>query len=571
MEDSAAEILVLLVIYYLFERCIKALFIRQAKPFFDYLYFSHKLPVFTGIAMGALITVITTPACFRAAFTQGDDFDAKVCFVGRGVLWVSELNRLDLYELYVVHHLGGLLALCSTVTLRWPYRPVLVLFASLVSEIPGDFVWMLSAYRDYREGTGQKADSDSGTPLSKTIHQALVVFNLLQYVLLRFPAMIYSFYIVWIGEGTQRMSQMELNAAFTMMVAHAAFCIAYVIRQLRTIRRNVTRTTPPQNSLTSSPPIISFQSEHQPYHITFNALGSQWYLTVYGLFMGLSLSSLALCVSALCPTSESNSLIKVISCSVLGARIFSLIFEDGLKQFVYAPISTCLRPGFWLHGGIAGAAVSSSYLYHIGAIPSIDAFCGALAVGLPLYEFFSRIGCHCYGCCYGRPLTQEMKNDGKFLFVGPAIYSHPFMSALARAHPSWVGVPLLPIQLVSAVLFLVLFLFIAIPLVTLVQIPLASAGCIVLFGHSTIRLWTEKYRADYRGKQGVMSLSTTGVMAVLQPLASVLGIMWMNSTKGLEQASGVHLDGLHWPSILFSLGLGVLVYGGHRGKIGQWI
>ncbi|KAK7061075.1 hypothetical protein VNI00_000810 [Paramarasmius palmivorus] len=569
MEDTIIYVLASLVVYYLVERCIKVVLIRNSRPFFEYLYSSHKLSVFTGITMGALITATTTPACFRAAFTQsppGSDFDATVCLAGRGVLWASELNRLDLYELYVVHHLGGLLALFCTVLLRWPYRPLLVLFASLVSEIPGDLVWMISAYRDYRDTMGEKDVGSGYVPIWKKMHRGLVGFNLVQYIVLRFSAMGYSFHIFCFGEAGMSMSGTEFRAALTMMAAHTAFCVAYVFRQCNSLRKNaITETSP-------TTPFISLQVQHQPYHITINAFGSRWFLTIYGLFMGLALSSLALCVSALCPDFESESLIQVIFCSVLGARIFSLVFEDGLKQLVHAPFPTLFRPGFWLHGGIAGAAVSSFYLYHTGALTSLDGFGGALAVGLPLYEFFSRIGCHCYGCCYGRPSTPvELKRKGgSFFAIRPVVYSHPSLSALARARPDWVGKPLVPIQLFSAGLFLSLFVFIAVPLIALAHVPLALVGGIVLVSHSLIRLWTEKYRADYRGREGATVLSVTGIMAIMQLLVSVLSVAWMIGRMDLEGLATLYLDKLHWKSISVSFGFGVLIYGGHRGEIGRW-
>ena len=60
------------------------------------------------------------------------------------------------------------------------------------------------------------------------------------------------------------------------------------------------------------------------------------------------------------------------------------------------------------------------------------------AVGIPLFHFFGRLGCFFTGCCYGVPWEYG---------VG---YLHP----LTAAQP---GVPLVPVQLIEAVLNLLLF------------------------------------------------------------------------------------------------------------------
>ncbi|KAL0569317.1 hypothetical protein V5O48_012650 [Marasmius crinis-equi] len=571
--DGLVPSLVLFAAYYLVERCIKFFLRRSSNEFFDHLYQSHKLPVFTGIAMGALITATITPACTRSAFNTASTYpDTEVCLTGRGILWTSELNRLDLYELYVVHHLGGLLALLSTVLLRWPLRPLLMIFASLVSEIPGDFLWMLAAYRDYRKETGSAITGSD-------VYTSLVGFNLAQYVLLRFTAMSYSFYILWSGGG-RGMSDWELRSAYAMMIAHAIFCSLYVARQYRTLRKHLA-DVPAGKTLPATPlEFISLHTDHQPYHIQFNWFGAPWFFTIYGLFMGLGLAALTATVSILCPSLRAESMNTVVASAVLGARLFSLIFEDGLKQLLYAPIPTIFRPGFWLHGGIAGATFAAIYLYYVGEVTDLVTFGGSLAIGLPLFEFFSRIGCHCYGCCYGRPLTPEELSKARrfWLVFPPVVYSHPSNSVLSRSRPSWVGVPLVPIQLASAVTFFSLFAGVAVPLLIVYAVPVPVVGCIILIGHALIRLLTERYRSDYRG-EGVKALglsTTTGFLALTQMMVAASTLVWMAGRGGdssITTPSG-SLHQLGSPSLggsLSSFGLGALVYGIHKGKIGYWV
>ena len=270
----------------------------------------------------------------------------------------------------------------------------------------------------------------------------------------------------------------------------------------------------------------------------------------------------------------------VVISAILGARVFSLVFEDGLKQVFYHPLPTILRPGFWLHGGIAGAALASTYLYSVGAITDLLTVGGSLAVGLPLFEFFSRIGCHCYGCCYGKPYDpKELAESRRFWFVFlPVVYRHPSSSALARTRPSCVGVPLIPIQLASAVAFLCLFLAVAVPFIVVFQLSVSAVGCIVLMGHTSIRLLTETYRSDYRG-EGVkaMGFSTTALLSLVQMVGAIWSLIWIwkgeatNTDTVLIAKSLAQFGKPAYGVSFFSFLLGTMVYGIHQGEIGRWV
>ena len=92
--------------------------------------------------------------------------------------------------------------------------------------------------------------------------------------------------------------------------------------------------------------------------------------------------------------------------SVFGARLFSLIFEDGIKVFSN-PLKSIFRPGFWLHGGVTFLIMS---LYRNQSVMTNRlVFIDAAGLGFPLYEFFSRLGCHSYGCCFGKKADKKSK------------------------------------------------------------------------------------------------------------------------------------------------------------------
>ncbi|KAG5652585.1 hypothetical protein H0H81_004460 [Sphagnurus paluster] len=149
-------------VYYLVERVLRHLLSRSllTPDFLSKLRASRKEPAYFGIFFGALISVFSFPFCanafwqytplpFLPAARLGDplSLSAEICITSRGVLWVSELNRLDLYAGYVYHHLGSIVMLLSAFyldALELLYLPLV----TLVSEVPGDFVWIMAAHQD---------------------------------------------------------------------------------------------------------------------------------------------------------------------------------------------------------------------------------------------------------------------------------------------------------------------------------------------------------------------------------------------------------------------------------------
>ncbi|KAJ7165688.1 hypothetical protein C8R43DRAFT_987307 [Mycena crocata] len=245
--------------------------------------------------------------------------------------------------------------------------------------------------------------------------------------------------------------------------------------------------------------------------------------------------------------------------------------EDGLANLIAHPLRTIFRPGFWLHGGLFGAALGAMIAQQLGYVPHLSLFAASLAVGLPLYEMFSRIGCHTYGCCYGAPATVPSCHLLWRLFpFAPVTYDHPTDYAVTRVEPSLLGRPLIPIQLISAALFFLLFACVSLPL-TVYTTPQLSGAATLAF-HAAVRLATETCRADYRGARG--AVSSTGQMALVQAagagawLAYVLYVgaatpgelnfrnLW--EQERLETCASVAL-------------VGIVVYGIHIGEIGTWV
>jgi prolipoprotein diacylglyceryltransferase len=597
-------------VYYFVEQLIRVSVRRWSKDLHGSLVDSRKDAVFFGICMGALISLLSTPFCMRATWSalEGSsnddatvlDFNAQVCIAARGVLWVSELNRLDLYRLYVVHHAGSIIALLSFLFLHWPPVIFLVLYSSLVSEIPGDFVWMLSAVE-------KPADN------LLRFRTWLVKFNLAQYAAIRSAGLAVALWLLW-GRKTNFHSRRTVEQAYgyILLILYAAFCLSYILRQWRSVTSSATIVDPTEPPLKSrKTQVLQMQPAYsKPSHLTI-PLKAKIIILPYGPLMGLGFASLVVCTHILfavkpAPMGAENLpavLIVTLLSAVVGARAFSILIEDGgLRALFSHPMRTILRPGFWLHGGFMGAGFGASVACAIGWIDihGVVRLASSLMVGLPLYEFWSRIGCHTYGCCYG--IAAQAKQDCNprnehspspppsrsprpnfsllwSLFPFPPVsYDHPTFFAATRIDPSLLGQPLVPIQLITSTISLLLFASVTVPILLSSQGSLESAGLVTFASHGLMRLVTERARADYRGGtvQGQL-LTTTAKIAVVQLGMAMVLLHWahnpyevnhcvlsltttnvIKSLRAATQTSG------------FAFLLGTIVYGVHVGQAGRW-
>ncbi|KAJ7174675.1 hypothetical protein C8R46DRAFT_92932 [Mycena filopes] len=591
--DSNALIL-LFTVYYFVERGLRVLLRSWHEGFYASLRESRKDMVFFGISMGLLISLASTPACVRGAWTAWNavlpgtkeprwflDEDARICVTARAILWVSELNRLDLYPLYIIHHTGSIISLLSFLYFQWPALLFLVIFSTLGSEVPGDLLWMLSAYIDSME-TAPRELLD--------FKRRLNMFNVAQYAVIRGGGIILVAWILAFSPAGLRTRPilMQLHA-YTLLSLYAAFCGAYVFRQYCSIRDRL-RSRPPSPSHIPveldgpSPRSLHLRIPTRPAII----------IVPYGALMGLGFAALVFTCLTIAPASQadasllSHALAITISAAIFFARVFSLVMEDGLARLVAQPLRTIFRPGFWLHGGLFGAAVGGIFAHHLGYVPDFKLFAASLAIGLPLYEFFSRIGCHTYGCCWGTHDAQTKdiagaaschRSNSNFLwrlFPYEAVtYSHPTDYAVTRAEPQLLGQPLLPIQLISATLFFLLFALVSLPLAAFVSPQLA--GAVTLAGHAVVRLATETCRADYRGEAtGWLRVSATGRMALAQAaiaLAAMAYVVFSQTTihpATVAPWSDVLADGRLSASAM-AVVVGTIVYGVHVEEIGTWI
>jgi len=201
----------------------------------------------------------------------------------------------------------------------------------------------------------------------------------------------------------------------------------------------------------------------------------------------------------------------------LGARVVYILVE--WRWFLSNPLSVILsRSGFVFYGGIVSGILTLLILakkYKINLLRAADI--GAL--GIPLGHALGRIGCFCYGCCYGKPTDSSW-----------GILFHPESPA------GLLGTKVIPTQLISALfLFLIFFLLLILKKYRRFdgQILLSYGICYGIF-----RFIIEFYRGDPRGD--FFSLSTSQLAALVVIIISILFFFrWRNKAYLITQKKKV--------------------------------
>lgn len=164
------------------------------------------------------------------------------------------------------------------------------------------------------------------------------------------------------------------------------------------------------------------------------------------------------------------------------------------------------------------------------------AVCAALGVAYAFGEGLGRLACISFGCCYGKPLSQCPPSLQRLF----ARHSFAFKGATKKAsyESGLEGAPLLPVQAITAVIYLscglaCLYLFLLGHFSAALMVSLAVT--------QGWRVWSEFFRADHRGGgsltayqwMSLISVAYAGLMALWLPdraaapsLASGLSLLW---------------------------------------------
>ena len=181
-----------------------------------------------------------------------------------------------------------------------------------------------------------------------------------------------------------------------------------------------------------------------------------------------------------------------------GARVAYILVE--WEWFLSNSFSVILsRSGFVFYGGIISGILTVLILakkYKINILKSGD----IAAIGIPLGHALGRIGCFCYGCCYGKP------TDSNWGILFP------------RESPAGLlEAKVIPTQLISAFfLFLIFFL-----LLILKKYKRFDGQILLCYGicYGIFRFIIEFYRGDGRGE--IFFLSTSQFVALIVIIISI--------------------------------------------------
>ena len=254
----------------------------------------------------------------------------------------------------------------------------------------------------------------------------------------------------------------------------------------------------------------------------------------------------------------------VIPSILMVSRVTSILLE--WRELFRRPLATLIKPGYMLHGGIAGGTVGLIAVAYLANVPILRVL-DAPAFAMPLGEAIARLGCFVYGCCWGRPTRSEFGSRFGVRYTSKD-------SKVVRCAPHLENVKIHPAQLYALLAYLGMF---AIFYAILPYMPFdgALAG-IYLITHSLVRYSLEYFRQDDRGRLWG-KLTHTNLYSALMIVGGLVCLVYgylfsVHSTPDMAMRF-VHVlgNGQIFPWIcLYGLVFG-FAYGVHYKKVGSWI
>lgn len=220
-------------------------------------------------------------------------------------------------------------------------------------------------------------------------------------------------------------------------------------------------------------------------------------LPPYFFFAGLGLTVSVCCYMLLLLKSNTNISKKNLLLFIItilgimfGARLFGCLTNIAIKLYNHEKIdlSVIYKAGLVYYGGLIGAVCF--YLIGIRILfrnQNKRALINALAVSIPLFHFFGRIGCLFAGCCYGKEYHGNIHVD----YIRDGVSTETF-----------------PIQTVESLLELCIFSFLLIIYCRHSKQNNINLLVDYFLIYSVGRFFIEFYRGDInRGEFGIFSFS----------------------------------------------------------------
>ncbi len=245
---------------------------------------------------------------------------------------------------------------------------------------------------------------------------------------------------------------------------------------------------------------------------------------------------------------------------VLGARLFSVLLE--WRLLFKRPLETLLKPGYMLHGGVAGGALAMVGYSQVTGTPVLHLL-DAWAFALPLGEAMARVGCHVYGCCWGKPTDSVL-----------GITYHSPHAKVVRCAPHLRGRRIYPAPLLGSAAHLLLFLVFVALLPALRMEGLLVA--LYLLIHPVLRVLLERFREDDRGRL-IGPITHTNLYSAVQFVAGGAALfLALDLARPVALTAAVSLTSqLAQPEVLGHLTVVALLtagaFGVHLDQVGTWV
>jgi prolipoprotein diacylglyceryltransferase len=301
--------------------------------------------------------------------------------------------------------------------------------------------------------------------------------------------------------------------------------------------------------------------------------GKQIHIVYFGIFSALNAMAIVtaffyyLYIHGFSVLASSYYMLPVGALMVwAGARFMHLIALG--KKFFNNPKRYLSETGFYFQGGIVGA-VLWSFLYAFVANIPLSFIWDGLCFGTLLGQFFGRIGCFNYGCCYGKTTTSRW---------GVAYMN--LQSKILRLHPELKGVRVHPVQLYKSVMNLIAFT------VILSLLPYNLPNGVITIGfliyHGVTRIVMELFRADIYFQQkririsyyfSILSIVSTIPLLVFGNAADSLFLKRSSLSEPQSLLSLKHLliNTPYFTEIIFFIGGIIFIgYGIHGKSLGRF-
>lgn len=179
--------------------------------------------------------------------------------------------------------------------------------------------------------------------------------------------------------------------------------------------------------------------------------------------------------------------------AIIGSKL--LFLAVSLKTIIenHIPLEAVIKGGFVFYGGLIGGFVGL-LIYVKQFKMQLSDFLDVYSVCLPLGHAFGRVGCFFGGCCYGI----EHKSPISVIYT-------------ETAGNTPLNVPLLPIQLIEAV---VLLFFFCIMLALFLKSKSKLLPTIYLIMYSVARFIIEFFRGDSE-RGALLGISTSQIVSII--------------------------------------------------------